>query len=347
MSLTYDQIADAALLTQQRLIKRGAFVGLQTDLTRFIALEHMWKKRKKAFDGGDPWEFECQVDHNHSAEAVGLYQEDSSSVGDTMIKGVEHPRYINAHYIYDLREKAFQRGGVAIVDYVKSKYIAMMMSVYEYLEHVLWNKPEDSTDTLTPFGIPYWVTKSSSTPTGGFTGSDPDGFTGGRAGINTADQARWANWSANYTSVSKTDLIRLMRSAARNINFVSPLSFSEPKLGSPNNGIYTNGTVVGLMEEVLEENNMNLGNDIAPKDGRTMFKGSPIVYAPKLDDDTSNPVYMLDWEWLAIGVQPGWENRLSKPYMVPKMHNVRRVDWDATLNMVCTNLRRQAVIYVA
>jgi hypothetical protein len=76
-----------------------------------------------------------------------------------------------------------------------------------------------------------------------------------------------------------------------------------------------------------------------------MFKSSPVIYAPYLDNDTENPVYMLDWKWLAIGVMPGWENNMTKPYMVPNKHLVRRVDLDATLQMICTNLRRQAVLY--
>jgi hypothetical protein len=90
---------------------------------------------------------------------------------------------------------------------------------------------------------------------------------------------------------------------------------------------------------------MNLGNDLASKDGRVAFKSSPIVYAPYLDNDTENPVYMLDWQWLAIGVMTGWENNLTKPYMVANKHLVRRVDLDATLNTTCTNLRRQGVLH--
>jgi hypothetical protein len=41
---------------------------------------------------------------------------------------------------------------------------------------------------------------------------------------------------------------------------------------------------------------------------------------------------------------PGWENNLSAPYMVPGKHLVRRVDLDASLNMVATDPRRQTVI---
>jgi hypothetical protein len=135
-----------------------------------------------------------------------------------------------------------------------------------------------------------------------------------------------------------------MRRAHRKSQFRSPVSHAQPELGSMKNGIYTNDDVIGLMEELLEDQNMNLGNDLASKDGRTLFKGTPVTYAPKLDDDTQDPVYMLDWKWLAVGVLAGWENQLTKPYMVPDKHLVRRVDLDCTMQMICTNLRRQAVI---
>ena len=90
---------------------------------------------------------------------------------------------------------------------------------------------------------------------------------------------------------------------------------------------------------------MNLGNDLDSKGGRTNFKSTPITYVPYLDADSGDPVYMLDWKWLAVGVLAGWENQLTKPYMVPDKHLVRRVDLDCTMQMICTNLRRQAVIY--
>ena len=135
-----------------------------------------------------------------------------------------------------------------------------------------------------------------------------------------------------------------MRRAHRKTQFRSPVSHSNPDLSGMSNGIYTNDDVIGLMEEILEAQNMNLGNELASKDGRVVFKSTPITYAPKLDTDSTDPVYMLDWKWLAIGVMAGWENNLSSPYMVPGKHLVRRVDLDASLNMVCTDPRKQTVI---
>lgn len=341
MGIAFSDIDDAVLLTQNKLIKRGAFVDMQTDLTDHVAVREMWKGRKKVFDGGNNWEVEYQMDHNHSAKTVGLYETDGSSVNDTMVMGKVSPRHVNAHYIYDLREPAFQKGGTKIVDLVKTRYVGMMVSLYELLEELLWGKPTDSTDSKTPYGLAYWVVKNA---TEGFNGGNPSGFSSGRAGIDSNTYPRFKNWTAQYAEVTKQDLIRKMRRAHRKTKFRSPVSHSTPKVGGMKNGIYTNDTVIGLVEEILEDQNMNLGNDVASKDGRAHFKSTPLTYAPYLDDDATDPLYMLDWQWLAIGVLSGWENNLSKPYMVPNKHNVRRVDLDATLNMVCTDPRRQTVI---
>lgn len=343
MTLQYSDIDDAVLLTQQSLVKRGAFLDLQTDLTDHVAVREIWKGRQKKFEGGHPWRFQAQIDHNHSARTVGLFETDGSSLTDTMIQGEIAPRHVNAHYIYDQHEPDFQRGGSAIVNLIQTRYTGMVVSFYELMEELLWNKPTDSSNERDPYGVEYWVLKADTDGDEGFQDHNPSGFSDGRAGIDTTAYARWANWAADYAAVAKEDLIRKMRKGHRNIQFRSPVSHAVPDLGAMKNGIYTNDSVLGLMEEILEAQNMNLGNDLASKDGRAVFKGTPITYVPYLDNDDENPVYMLDWKWLAVGVLPGWENNLSKPYMVPNKHNVRRVDLDCTLNMVCTNLRRQAV----
>lgn len=338
MGIPFSDIDDAVLLTQQNLIKRGAFVDLQTDIQDHVAVREMWKARQKKFAGGDDWRFDAQVDHNHSARPVGLYETDGSSVSDTMISGKVGPRHINAHYIYDKREPAFQRGGLAIADLVQTKYTGMMVSFYELLEGILWGKPETEADEKTPLGISAWVVKNA---VEGFFGGLPAGFTS-RGGIT---HARFNNYSGTYAEISKEDLVRKMRRMHRQVKFRSPVSHAEPTVGGMHNGIYLNDTTIGLCEEELEKGNMNLGNDLASKDGRATFKSTPLTYAPYLDADAQDPVYMLDWLWLAIGVMEGWENELTKPYMVPGKHNVSRVDLDATLNTVCTNNRRQGVFY--
>ncbi len=340
-TIQFADIDDAVLCTQQNFIQKGSFLDLQHDLADFVAVREMWKKRKKVFSGGHPWSFKAQVDHNHSAKAVGLFETDGTALTDTMISGTVPVRHVNANYLYDQREPDFQRGGTSIVDLVKTRYVAMMGSLFELVEEFLWGVP-NSGDEKTPFGLKYWLLRNTSE---GFNGENHANFSSGRANIDSSTYTRWANWSNDYEEITKPDLIRSMRRAHRKIQFRSPVSHAQPVLGGMSNGIYTNDAVLGIMEEILEDQNMNLGNDLASKEGKTLFKSTPIVYVPFLDDDSENPVYMLDWKWLAIGVMAGWENNLTKPYMVPGKHLVRRVDLDASLNMICTNLRRQAVFY--
>ncbi len=342
-ALQYADIDDAVIATMENLVKKGAFLDLQTDLTDHVAVREMWQEKQKKFDGGNDWQFQVQVDHNHSARAVGMYQTDGSELLDTLVEGQVQPRHVNAHYIYDQHDKAFQRGGKAIVDLVFSRYVAMMVSFYELMETFLWGSPA-AADKLSPHGITFWVQKGSDGDDGSFGGLDPSGYEAlGRGGILTSAQPRWANWFADYDQVAIEDLIRKMRRGVRKTNFRSPVSHSQPELGAMRNGIYVGDTVIGLMEELLRDQNMSLGNDLAAKDGMTLFKGTPITYAPKLDDESGDPVYMLDWKWLSVGVLAGWEKNLTAPYMVPGKHLVKRVDLDVTLELICTNLRRQAV----
>ncbi len=344
MGLQFADIDDAVIATQQNFVKKGAFTDLQTDLTKHVLVRELWKGRNKnAFVGGDPWEFEAQTDHNWSAKAVELFETDTSAFTDTLVKFEVNVKHINAFYLYDQREKAFQKGGKKIVDLIRSRYVAMMVSVFEYLEAVLWGIPA-SGDTKTPYGVGYWVTKSASQ---GFNGVDHANFSDGRAGVSSTDEPRWANYTDRYVAVAKEDLIRKMRKMAREIDFVSPVMHATPTWGKEKNGIYVNGDTVGSMEEELEKQNMNLGNDIASKDGRVTFKSTPITYAPKLNDSSDDPVFMLDWSTMVLGTLAGWENQLSSPYMVPGKSKVRRVDLDASLNMICTNLRQQGVLNTA
>ncbi|KKN46485.1 hypothetical protein LCGC14_0672550 [marine sediment metagenome] len=346
MGIAFESIADAVLVTQEKLVKRGAFVDLQTDYQDHVAVRNMWKQRQKKFEGGDTWDFQAQMDHNHSAKAVALYQTDNSADTDNLVTGSIRAKHVNAHYIYDLRLPDFQRGGTKIVDLVKAKYVEMMVSFYEKMEEYLWGTPTTSTDLITPFGIEYWVTKSGSSD--GFNGGNPSGFSAGKAGISQGTYARWANWTGRYVAITKSDLIRRMREAHTKTNFRAIVDHATPIVGS-GRGIYAPYSVLGIMEEELEKQNMNLGNDMASKDGKTVFRGTPITWVPYLDRAavTDAPVYMLNWKHLVVGIMAGWESNLTPPYRVADMHNVRRVDLDVSFNMLCTNLRNQAVINTA
>jgi hypothetical protein len=341
MPLQINQIDDAVQLTLNNFIQKGSFVDMQTDIMDHVATREMWKDRKKVFEGGIEWEFQVQMDHNHSARAVGLFETDVGALKDTMTNGSVGPRHVNAHFEYDQREKDFQRGATQIVDLIKTRSQAMYVSLYDFLEERLWTKPTDSTDTTNIFGIPYWIVKNA---TVGLTGGNPSGFTSGAGNIDSTVYPRWKNFSGAYVAVDEDDLLEKMRKAHRETQFRSPMSHAVPTFPSKN-GIYVNSSTFGDVEKLYDERNMNLGSDLGGK--AVQFKGTAITYAPYLDNDASNPVYMIDWKYMVVGCMAGWENNLTAPYMVPGKHTVRRVDIDMSANTICTDRRRQTVLYKA
>lgn len=355
---TPEEIADLLHGTQEKLIKRGALTNLMTDLTEFVGYKMLMKQKEVAFKGGIKWRFDCIVDHNHSAKHTKLYDTDVSSEVEALVKGEVGPRYTTANYTYDLREPELQStDNEVIVRYVLKKNMQMRQAHAELMETDVWGGPARKDDDMTPYGFKFWFTPQSNAdaltnPNGGFDGKDPMLATSAsvatkvavaRAGISSSTYARWANWAAQYASVDKTDLIFKMRKAVRRTNFRSPITaVPEPTLAT-GFGIYTTDDVITQLEDILERQNMNLGNDIASKDGKCVFKGHPLTYVPSLDDDADHPLYMIDWKTVGFGVNPGWLEKTSKPMEVPNMHNVRRVFLDTGWNMVCTNLRRNAV----
>ncbi len=347
MVLQYADIDDAVLATQEALIKKGSFVDLQTDITDHVAVRTLWKEKRKVFDGGNDWQFQAQVASNGSYRSVGLFETDSNAITDTLVEGYVQPRHVNACYIYDQREKSFQRGAKAIVDLVQSRYVAMMVDFYDGLEADLWGCPA-ATDTKSIHGVGYWVTAGASGEEG-FYGDDPLGYSAiGRANILSSSYARWRNYAADYAAVTQEDLIRKINKGMLSTQFKSVVDHSQPDLGAGKTGVYTDLTTSLLLKEELQTRNMNLGNDLITP--MPLINSTQVTYVPKLDSITltnghestiANPVFVLDWRWFAIGVLAEWENNLSNPYMVPGKSKVRRVDLDATLELICTNLRKQ------
>lgn len=360
---TPKEIEDLVKGTQELILKKGELVNLMTDLTDYTALRELWGRHQHQFSGGLDWRFDAILDHNHSARFVKLYQNDTASHKDATVKGLVGPRFCDASYVYDVREKDLQsNNAIVIFNFVKTKMAQMYQSWYDLLEPALWGCPQYADDDVTPYGLAFWIQKMSNSdyashPEGGFYGMDPvlpknagtsTPTTVNRAGISSTTYARWRNYCNQYTDISKDDLIKKLRRAFRSVDFKSPVKqIVEPSLGGKGCGIYVNLDTIGTMEELLEAQNMNLGNDLASKDGKCVFKGHEVCYAPLLNDDATDPVYMINWKTLALGVLAGWKEHLSEPQVVKDQHNARQVFLDGGLNMICTNLRTQAVIHKA
>ena len=135
------------------------------------------------------------------------------------------------------------------------------------------------------------MVKNAST---GFNGGAPSGHTT-VAGVNLTETPNYKNYTAQYTNVNRTDLIKKMRTAHRKIRFKSPISINDYRNGRGDRyRIYTTESVLSSLEDEGFAQNENLGRDIAQLDNTIVFRNHPVIWVPKLDSDTQAPVYMID-----------------------------------------------------
>lgn len=341
MNLSADQIVDLVTTTQNEL-GRMKWTDIATNLTEYEVLPKMLKQDKVVFDGGKGITRNAMVTDSGAAKHVGLFAVDDVNVGDVMKTFTVPWRHTTTSYAFDRREEAMNSGAQAIVDLIKVRRADAMISLAKLLESTFWGKPATSADTTTPYGLDYWIVYSATT---GFNGGNPTGFSDGCGGLDSTTYTRWRNYTAQYTDVTKADLIAKMRTAHRKTDFKSPVDIPDYRTGKGQSfRIYMNETTIAAMETLGEGQNENLGRDLAAMDGTLTFRKNPLIYIPQLDDDTGNPVYMVNWNAFFLAFLRGEYLREEKPTKASKQHTVFEVFVDLTWNTVCVDRRRQALI---
>jgi hypothetical protein len=339
-----EQLVDLTTATLRDL-GRLRMTQIATPLQGYEVMSRILRKDKLQVDSGFEIQRNLMVGTSDMARMVGLFQVDQYNYTD-VIKQIRIPwRNVTVSYMYEIREMAMQRGANKIVDLIKTRRADAMLSLAFLLEDQFWSAPADSNDLLHLFGVPYWVIKNA---TAGFNGGDPSGFAAGAGGLTVAEAPRWQNYTDAYTSMSKGDLVMKMRRAIRRMRFVSPVSIDDYRRGSGQRyRIYTTESVVEALENLAEQQNDRLGYDIARTDGQTVFKGMQLKHVWKLDEDTQNPIYFLDFNTFYPVFLRGFMMNESGPAKVPGQHTTIGVDIDSTLNILCTDRRSNGVIYQA
>jgi hypothetical protein len=334
MALQAEQIADL-ITTTQRDLGKLKWTDIYTPLQEYVALPSILNKEKVSFSSGTGIQWNVMVGNSGAAKNVGLYAEDSTNVTDIMKIANIPWRHSVTSYLFEVRELSMNSDPARIVELIKTRRADAMISLAELMESNFWGKPTDSSDEVTPFGVDYWVVPNSSE---GFNGGAATGFTE-VAGLNPSTYTNWRNWTAEYAAVTKSDLIRKWRKAATMTNFMSPVAQPQYNTGD-RFGYYVNYDTLAALEEILEDQNDSLGNDIASKDGLTLFRGNPVRWVPKLDADATDPVIGINWGVFKPVFLKGEYLRESAPAKAANSHNSMEVFVDLTLNFECRDRRR-------
>jgi hypothetical protein len=341
MTLTLEQLGDLVTTTQKNL-GRMHFNDIGTTLTDFEVLPRLLKSEKQEYDSGIGIQWNLMVKNSGAAKHTGVFGVDNVNVGDVMKTATVPFRHSTTNYAFDRLEQKVNSGAAAIVDLVKVRRIDAMLSLAELLEEAFWSKPATSADVITPFGVDYWFVYNA---TEGFNGGNPTGFSDGCGGLSSVTYPTWRNYTANYTSVSKADLVTKMRKAYRLTDFKSPVDIPDYRTGRGQVFVnYCNEATMAEFENLGEAQNENLGRDLAPMDGSMTFRKCPIRYIPQLDEDTNNPVFGLNWNTVEIATLKGEMLREDAPSKAPNQHTVLQCFVDLTWNMVCRNRRRNFLI---
>jgi hypothetical protein len=325
--------------TTLRDLGKPRFTEIATDLQEHTAMRNLLRKNRIELASGYGVQWDVMVSQTGAAANVGLGASDNVNIVDTMTQATADWRNTTTNYAIIGQEIAMNSEPSRIVDLIKTRRIGAMISMAEIMESNFWGPPVASTDNLTPWGVNTWIVKNA---TEGFNGGAPSGYTS--IGLNPTTYPRWSNWTYQYVSVSRDDLIRHWRKAATFTNFKPPVDGIPSFNTGDVYGFYSNYGVIGPLEEALESQNDNLGNDIASKDGMTMFRRVGVTWIPKLEADTTNPVYGINWGYFKTIILKGWWLKETHVPIYPGQHTVSAHFLDCTYQFVTRNRRCHFVL---
>ena len=320
-------------------LNRGKFTELATDRQKFVFTKPMIKKSKVVFDSGPLFQWNLMIDHNHSAESVGLYHVDTVNATDVMIQAQMPWRQLHASYPIDHHEITRNSGEAKIVDMLLTRRKSCMISLIEKMEYLAWRCPADS-NTLDFAGIPYWIVKNNTTGFNGTVGASVTSV----ANVSSTTYTRWRNYTAQYTDVTKDELVDKWARAAEFTDWDPPVD-GLPTFNTGNSyGFYSNWSVIGTLRRLLEDQNEDLGSDLDSMNGKVMFQRSPVVRVPELENDTTNPVYGVNWGVFKIATESGWWMKETVVDQAAKQHNVSEYHLDLSIQPHCYDRRRLFVL---
>ena len=346
-----EDLADL-LNASEKNVEKFKFTEIASDLQDYVALRNLLRKKRVTFQGGTHVVWQVLVSTTGRAKNTGLYEVDDVNVGN-VLQNAEVPwKHSTVNWAIERREIAMNAPPRQIVDLKKVRRAEAMIDWAELEENNFWGVIGSST-TKKPFGVRYWLVRNATT---GFNGGHHAQFSSGPGGLSSTDYPNWKNYSGTYTSVTKEDLIRTMRKASAFCGFRSPAPGVRDYNTGDRFGYYTVYDVLALMEEGLEAQNDNLGNDLASKDGMVMFRRNPVEWVPWLqkhenrtdgDVTTVAPIYGINWGVFKCAFLAG-EYMREKAWKEPgNQHTVAEKFMDMTRNWTMKDRRRCFVLYYA
>jgi hypothetical protein len=323
----------------------------------------IYKEDSRKIDGGTSIQRNVILDRHGRARYRRLYDTDQPTVDQSQFVINVPWVQIGTDYSWDVLEILRNKNSVkGFINLMESRRVERMWDLAELIEQRGWSTPTSATDTLFPYGIPYYLNfLNDGSTTGGFNGQTVR-YSGGTtgtivAGIDGAAEPKWNNYADVYTRIDNV-LLRKLRSAVRRTRFNPAPGVQRPgndKVGSKIE-LYAADDVVTELEDLADKrDDASAPKDLAGKmlhafEGCVYFNRMPVVYIPQLDGFTvtagaakasvqPNPIYCVDWSKIQPVVQEGYWMEESKPMVDRGQHTTFTVFLDGSHNNLCINRR--------
>jgi len=348
MSVNNTQLKDLLATTLKDLPKQKFEVMWTNQEYEFCRI---YQEDRQQIDGGTSILRNVMLDHSGNARYRRLFDVDQPLVAAVQ-KQIDVPWVqVSTNYSWDvveiLRNKNSAKG---YINLMTSRRTDGLWSLADLIEERGWITPTSATDTLYPYGIPYYLNMlGSGVTTAGFSGQTityQDATTGTIcAGIDASTESKWRNYAATYTKVDNA-LLRTLRRAVMATRFRAPPIMTSPGDDSPGTKrMYTSLDVnVELQDMADKRDDATAPKDLAGKSlvdnqGVCYFNRIPIQYIPNLDGVTYNPIYVVDFKKFIPFVHDGYWMEESEPMTDRLQHTTYTVYLDGSHNNLCLNRR--------
>jgi hypothetical protein len=324
----------------------------------------IYQEDKRAIDGGTSIQRNVILDRHGRAHYRRLYDTDQPTVDQSQFQINVPWTQIGTDYSWDVLEIMRNKNSVkGFINLMESRRVERLWDLAELIETRGWATPVSATDTLYPFGIPYYLNfLNAGVTVGGFFGQTiryQNGSTGTVcAGIDAASEPKWNNYADVYNRVDN-NLLRKLRAAVRTTRFNPPQMVEKPgndKVGTKIELYAANDVVTELEDLGDKRDDASTPGDLAGKmlhsfDGVVHFNRMPVVYIPQLDGYTVstgpvaattveiNPIFCVDWSRIQPIVQEGYWMEESKPMVDRGQHTTFTVFLDGSHQNLCINRR--------
>ncbi len=319
----------------------------------------IFQNERMVVDGGNVIERKIMLSNTGHARYRRAYDTDTVSGGDVM-STIKVPWVrLGTYYIWDEFElRRNMNNSVRIVDLLKERKVDGKWDLADLIETRAWQTPTNATDTLYPYGIPYYINHmTSGSSTDGFVGQTityQDGTTATTcAELDASTNPQWRNYAALYTEINnafvKTARLMLMRT-----KFKSPLIVNDPaNVRNAQKRWYADfDTVADLMDLADAKDDNHRGKDVVgglvvDDGGLVLLNRMPVVPIPQLEGVTdpasgtaTAPIYCVDFSYLIPYVADGYWMIEGSPMTDRGQHTTYTVFLDGAHNILCTNRKR-------